>query len=374
MTEKSKIGSNQILDIFIGTKAQYIKTAPLLRLLYNRGLKYHLIDSGQHADFSRELREELKVKEPEVKLRKGGDIKTIAQAAAWFLRWTFITIFSPGTLRNHIFSRDSIYCVIHGDTPTTLLSLFMAKRAGKKVAHLEAGLRSFNLLRPFPEEIIRIICMRYSDVLFAPSEWSVNNLTSMGVHGDIINIRQNTNVEAVYYSLEKTREEQFYDKEFCLITLHRVETIFKKEKLIFILDILKNISETLNIIFVLHKPTKKKLDDFGLMSELQSIKNITIKSLVSHQEFLVMLSSCEFVITDGGSIQEEAFYLDVPCLIMRSETERKEGLDCNVRLSNFNKDQIMDFCDNYTTLKSGNRIENETPSRRILEYFYEPLD
>ncbi len=84
-------------------------------------------------------------------------------------------------LRDHLFSPGPGLCIIHGDTPSTLLGLIMAKRVGKTVVHLEAGLRSFNLLRPFPEELIRIICMKLSDILFAPSDWSEGNLRNRSV-------------------------------------------------------------------------------------------------------------------------------------------------------------------------------------------------
>ncbi len=146
-----------MIDVFIGTKAQYINTAPLMRLLTARGIPYHLIDSGQHAKTAADLREFLGVKEPDAALQDEGNIKTIWQAFRWFARNVSLTIFAPHVLREVLFSPGPGTCIIHGDTPSTLLGLIMAKRVGKKIVHLEAGLRSFNLRRPFPEELIRII-------------------------------------------------------------------------------------------------------------------------------------------------------------------------------------------------------------------------
>jgi len=112
--------------VFIGTKAQYIKTAPLLRLLQEQNIKYNLIDSGQHAAFAPDLRRELGVKEPDVVLRSPGNIKTVAEAGFWFLRYILFALFRPRFVRREIFKNKPGICIIHGDTPSTLLALVSA--------------------------------------------------------------------------------------------------------------------------------------------------------------------------------------------------------------------------------------------------------
>lgn len=355
------------IDVFIGTKAQYIKTAPLMRLLSEEGMEYRLIDSGQHASFAANLRGELGVKEPDYQMKSDGNIKSVFRAATWFLSNLFLTIFKPGILRRDIFSDGPGYCVIHGDTPTTLLSLLMAKRVGKKVVHLEAGLRSYNLLRPFPEEIVRIICMRFADILFTPSEWAVQNLKQMKVKGEVINLQQNTNVEALYYSLEQAAEVDAPQDEYVLFTVHRVETILNQRRLEFVLDVLERVAEQRRVVFIMHDPTAKKLHDFNLMERLKNVPNIDLHPLVPHDRFLGLLKNASFVLTDGGSIQEESFYLDIPCLLLRKETEREEGLDTNVRLCDFDWEAIDAFLSEYSTLRTGETIKNLEPSRRVLE-------
>lgn len=355
-----------MIDVFIGTKAQYIKTAPLLRMLSEQREHYHLIDSGQHADFTRGLRASLGVKEPDVCLADNGDIASVGAAIVWMIKQLFTALFQPTYLREAVFSPGAGYCVIHGDTPSTLIALIMARRAGKRVAHLESGLSSFRWYRPFPEEMIRQLCARYCDLLFAPSDWAAANLEAMGVPGEIINIGQNTNVEALYYALGNARTAP-RNKPYALVTIHRVETILSRRRLTFTVELVRALTERLPVTFVLHPPTVRKLKDFKLMKTLEETGNLELLSLMDHGNFLSLLRDAEFVITDGGSIQEEAYYLDTPCLVLRSETERQEGLGENVQMGQFDRAVIENFIAQYTDFRRGERTANQRPSRRVLD-------
>lgn len=365
MTEMT--ASTQTIYVFIGTKAQYIKTAPLLRLLKAAGMGYELIDSGQHAEFSKRLRKELDVKEPDVSLISKGNISTVFEAAVWFLRYVLMVIFQPSRLKREIFVKGSGICIVHGDTPSTLLALMLAKRAGIRVAHIEAGLRSFNLLRPFPEEVIRIICMRFSDLLFTPSDWAYDNLKAMKVKGKVINVQQNTNVEALFHALDNSHVTIDVKRPYCLMTMHRVETILNKGRLTFAVELAEKLADKLTVVFILHDPTVKKLQEFNLLHRITDNSKIHSTGLVDHAIFLSYMKDAEFVITDGGSIQEETYYLDVPCLVMRSETERMEGVGTNVRLGDFRSDIIDQFILDYSKMRRGSTTANEHPSEKILE-------
>jgi UDP-N-acetylglucosamine 2-epimerase len=352
--------------VLIGTKAQYIKTAPLLRLMQDRGVDYVLIDSGQHADFSKGLRRELEVKEPDVMLANAGNIKSILAAAIWFARQCLACALGRRYLERKVFTRGRGICVLHGDTPSTLVGLMLAKRAGLQVVHIEAGLRSYNILKPFPEELIRVICMRFSDLLFTPSDWALENTRKMGVKGKVVNVRQNTNVEAMYFSLQRAP----YDapaEPFALMTIHRVETILNKSRLTRVVHLARQIAERLKVVFVLHDPTAVKLNQYGLMGALTENPRIETTGLVDHKRFLRLIEAADFVVTDGGSIQEECHYLDVPCLVMRSETERQDGIGSNVVISGFDDAKIAAFLEGYRALRRGHRVENLAPSQTILD-------
>ncbi|MFP4512845.1 MAG: hypothetical protein ACLFRV_07855, partial [Acidimicrobiales bacterium] len=125
------------LHVFIGTKAQYIKTAPVLARLDARGVPYRLIDSGQHGALSTGLRAELGVRDPDLLLGGSRDITSIPQAMAWAARMT-TRLVSGRRVRDEVFGGSGGICVVHGDTPSTLLSTLLARRAGLTVAHLEA--------------------------------------------------------------------------------------------------------------------------------------------------------------------------------------------------------------------------------------------
>lgn len=250
-------------------------------------------------------------------------------------------------IRRNIFFNKKGMCLIHGDTISTLLGLYLAKRSGLKTAHIEAGLRSFCWYEPFPEEVLRVIAMRFSDILFAPSRCALNNLKKMGLEKKTILLPGNTGQEATLFSLSKNADLGLDLEKFVLITVHRIENIFLKGRLEFIVNLVTKISNEFPVVFVQHPPTINQLNKFKLQEKLNKIKNLYFFKILSHAHFIHLLNRCEFVVTDGGSIQEEAFYLGKPCLLLRRYTERKEGLGENVILFGFKKDIADYFINHY---------------------------
>ena len=169
-----------MIHVFIGTKAQYIKMAPLLRRMDAEQVDYRLIDSGQHGGLTAALRAELGVREPDFRLGRNRDVVSVPQAVGWALGLAG-HLASRSRLRNRVFGGHGGVCVVHGDTPSTLMSALLAKRAGMAVAHVEAGLRTFRWLHPFPEEIVRVLVGRIADVLFAPGPEAASNLRDAAV-------------------------------------------------------------------------------------------------------------------------------------------------------------------------------------------------
>ncbi len=354
-----------MIHIFIGTKAQYIKTAPVLRLLDKEGIAYNLVDSGQHAQITRQLREELGLREPDIFIGGAGDISKIHEAAFWFFKNSLLALFFPKKVFNSVFNGRKGICIIHGDTLSTLLSLFMAKRAGLKVGHIEAGLRSFNWFNPFPEEIVRVISMHFSDILFAPSDWAFSNLLKMKLKGRAINLKNNINYESLLFSLSKVRQA---DKNinYCLVTIHRTETILVRRRLNFVVKLLLDLAKERMVLFVVHKPTKIALEKFGLFGLLKN-DNIELLEIMPHADFIQKLKGAEFIITDGGSIQEESFYLGIPCLLMRRKTERREGLGENVFLCGFCEKKALNFLREFKKYRTNQVVlSSEQPSKIIF--------
>lgn len=349
------------LHVFIGTKAQYIKTAPLLRLMDAREVDYRLIDSGQHASLATELRRELGVREPDHRLGGASDVSSIPAALAWSARLA-TRLVSGDRLRSEVFGGGGGICVVHGDTPSTLLSTLMARRAGLRVAHLEAGLRSWRLVHPFPEELIRVIVMRWSDLLFAPDAEALANLERMRVRGRVVALSGNTSLEAVRHAApaEETGGGP------AVLTMHRVENLHRRHRLEGFVDLAARIAAERPTVVVLHEPTATALSQAGLDRRLDEA-GVTTLPLVPHRQFVAMLAAAPLVVTDGGSVQEECALLGVPTLLWRDRTERPDGLGENVVLSRYDPATVESFLGGIDGLRRSARRPTVNPSEEILE-------
>jgi UDP-N-acetylglucosamine 2-epimerase (non-hydrolysing) len=354
-----------VIHVFLGTKAQYIKTAPLLRLLDARGVPYRLIDSGQHGALSIRLRDELGVRAPDHSLAAGRDIDSIPQAILWALR-IGLRLFDRRRLRAEVFGGHGGVCVVHGDTPSTLLATLLARRAGLTVAHLEAGLRSGNLLHPFPEEAIRLLVMRLSGLLFAPDADAVANLARMRVRGEVVPLPGNTVVEALHHD----RSGAEAGSGPVIVTMHRVENLNRRERVAQLLDLVARTATERPVRFVTHGPTIQTLRRSGADRRLLGA-GVELVELVPHREFVAMLEAAPFVITDGGSIQEECALLGVPTLLWRGATERADGLGHNVVLSRYDPAVVARFLADPAAYRRSSAATGATPSSVVFDRLLE---
>ncbi len=359
-----------MIHIMIGTKAQFIKMAPIMRELDRRAVHFNFIDTGQHAGITGDLIEPFGLREPDVRLRgEKTSITRLSEALVWAVESLGRAAFRAEDIRRNVFRGEKGVCLIHGDTLTTLLSLLFARRCGIKVAHVEAGLRSFDLLDPFPEEMIRLIVMRYSDILFAPSDWACENLRKMRLEGKTIHAGGNTIIDTLRFAATRssgTRPAGSY----VVATLHRVETIYSGSRLETVIALLERIGRERRVLFVLHEPTRQQLVRRGLYAKLENLRFVELMPIQPYLTFLHMLAGADFIVTDGGSIQEESYYLNIPCLVMRARTERTEGLGANVLLADFNDGKIDHFLRSFPTLRcaSGFRFEDLHPSEVIVDH------
>lgn len=352
-----------MIHIFIGTKAQYIKTAPVMREMDRRTTPYRLIDSGQHGEFARNLRDSLGVREPDMSVGGSRDITTIAAASRWAVSLALQGL-GRQRLTSQVFDGDGDgICVVHGDTPTTLLSAMLAKRAGLKVAHLESGLRSRSMLHPFPEELIRLAVMRTADVLFAPDDTAIKNLGAMPVRGAVVPTNGNTSIEGLAHALGA---ESVDSAGPVIMTTHRVENLKRRTTMLRFVSLLESVAADRRTAFVMHRPTEAALDKLGLMERVRKSR-ADILQLVDHGEFSRMIAHAPFVISDGGSIQEECALLGVPTLVWRKATERPDGIGQNVVLADFDASIIAEFLGSHETLRRPPKALDATPSRRIVD-------
>ncbi len=306
--------------------------------------------------------EDFGLKPPNVVLYKGPDITSIFSMILWGIKITLISIIK----KKSIFKSDNNGIVlVHGDTFSTLLGAIMGRIAGLKVGHVESGLRSFNFFHPFPEEVIRMITFRLSHILFCPGAWSVKNVTKL--NKEIVNTYTNTLVDTIHSTSAKAMNVNHVPShKFVVVSIHRYENIFKKEVLAKIADNIEYISSVHKIVFILHQPTYKQLKYYGLYEKLSLNENISLRNRYKHSDFVMLLKNCEFVVTDGGSLQEETYFMGVPCLLIRKVTERQEGIGENVLVSNYNNELIKRFCVSYPLYRRKKYEMKNSPSEIIV--------
>jgi len=353
---------NRPIYIILGTRAQFIKVAPLMRRMIDQGINYKLIYTAQHRENIDEIMETYQLPQPDILIYKHGEAKTKTSFIRWFLAIIFRVIFMS---RKYLPKPG--FVLTHGDTFTTWMAALMGKLGKCQVCHIESGLRSFNIFSPFPEEISRLITFCLSDIYFCPNTTAVNNLNKY--KGKKINTKANTILDGVRFALEQdvTTNFNFQNTPYALVSLHRYENIFTSRLTNVILPILKEISINHKLVLTLHPTTRDRLQTLNLFEELDNHPNIILHDRFGFVDWINICNSSEFVITDGGSNQEELFYLGVPTMIFRNETERNDELGENIVLTKFDKDIIMEFLTKYPNLRAEKFLPNVSPTQIIIE-------
>lgn len=352
-----------MIHLVIGTKAQLIKMAPVMRAFRDAGISYRYISTGQHRDTMEDILDNFELKGPDITLYSGPDITSIPKMLAWALRILWRTVRD----RKRIFANDHNGIVlVHGDTFSTLLGALMGKVSRLKVGHVESGLRSHNLLQPFPEEITRLLTFALADYYFCPGAWAIKNLESY--KGIKINLGANTLLDSLSLAQKmiSNLEINLPSEPYAIVTLHRFENVFSKAALDRLVKIVCRIADRKNVVFILHKPTYNKLKEFGLYDTLNSHPRIDLRPRYDYFRFIRLIIEADFVISDGGSNQEECFYLGKPVLLLRQATEREEGLGENCVLSKYDPMVIEHFVHNFRNFKHTKPIQSITPSQKIV--------
>lgn len=348
-------------NIFIvGTRAQLIKVAPVIRKFEERDVKPTILMTGQHKETMDDLLGEFNIETKPERLVKDKEHSSVMALFMW-LPYAFYTLIK------RLSGRESANIFVHGDTLTTLLSTVAAKMTKHHVVHLESGLTSNKLLSPFPEEAIRRIVFRLTDVACCPSMVDMGNMEkykkvkALYTHG-------NTILDSIeMLGIGKDIEVK---EGTILVSLHRFQNIYNKKRLLSIVDMLTVLSEQYVVNFVLHPATKKKLTKLNMLGSLQQMENINLLPRMSYKEFLNLALSTEMVITDGGSNQEELAYFGHPTLILRDSTERSDGVGENAILINEAKDIVSFIADKkYLNLTRPQKEISYSPSMIIVNAF-----
>lgn len=355
-----------MIHILIGTRAQLIKMIPIMHELQRCDIEYNFIFMAQHRATIYEMLDQFDLKYPDYVL---GDRHDDIVNSKDMVIWSIKVLINGLINKNKIFRNDRDGVVlIHGDAPPLLLGGLIAKAQKLKVASVEAGLRSFNYFKPFPEEITRVLAAKMGliDIFFCQSLEAVKNVEHY--KGDKIYTNGNTIYDALELVAVKLKDKMVtQNKGYAVVTIHRFETISKKEKLNEVVDLVIEIAKKHKLLFILHPPTKEALQKNYLYEKLQVADNIVLLPRLSFLEFNKYLLGADFIISDGGSNQEESAYLGIPCLLFRNETERTEGIGQNVVLSKFDKKVINEFVEDYAGFRIKKEVIGDTPMQIILK-------
>lgn len=297
----------------LGARPQFVKAAVLSRIIIERNeIDEVIVHTGQH--FDRNMSEvffgEMAIPAPKYNL----DINSLSHGA--------MTGRMLEGIEKILLDENPQLVVVYGDTNSTLAGSLAAKKLNIPVAHVEAGLRSFNQL--MPEETNRILTDRISDLLLCPTQSAVKNLKSEGFpfHSSKVVLCGDIMKDAVHYygklSHKRSRIIENLDlkkESFVLATIHREENTGDQARLKSIFIGLDQISNTSQVIMPLHPRTKAALKRLNVQSRVKFIDP------VGYFDMLELLKNCSLVITDSGGLQKEAYFCEKPCLIAREETE-----------------------------------------------------
>jgi UDP-N-acetylglucosamine 2-epimerase (non-hydrolysing) len=354
---------------YIGTEAELIKIMPICRRLVANNIDFLIICNGQNylansSVFDVEvIKKAIFLTIDNIKFPSNKFIYRVLWMLIWFVR----SIIKSNMQIRQIKNNDSnLLFFIHGDTISTLLGLIVAKINYIKTFHIESGLSSGIIYNPFPEELCRRLVTKFSDVRFTPSIIAENYAYKLNKKSLIINTYGNTMYDAYMDILYKKSEN---NERYFLLVLHRQETLLSKDLVVNIINkCLNNVNKNLKCYFVLHKQTKDFLIENSIYKNLKDKKYLHLVDRLPFVEFIKLYSNSEFILTDGGTNQEEAFYMGKPCYLLRRTTERNEGLNSNVKLPNDIIGQIDDFIINYSIYKKNPAVLSISPSEIVVEY------
>lgn len=353
-----------MIHFVIGTRAQLFKMAPIMLECQNQGLHWRWVYTAQHKETIEQTLRTFGLPQPHyVVLKWETEAKTMASMARWVATMFFSLFRSKKILAGYIGKEHVV--LTHGDTFTTWFAALYAKLTRTKVMHVESGLRSFNVFKPFPEEINRLITFRLSDYYACPGQWAVDNLKNY--RGIKINTKENTQIDTIRFGLAHADSADFVvpKRKYVVVSLHRYENIFKKDRFEKILDELDKISNDFLLLVVQHPATFIQLDKLNLRKRLEENPNIKLLPRLEYLPFVKAIKNSEFVVTDGGGNQEELYHMGKPTLIFRNETERMEGLGKTAVVSKLDPVIIDEFIKSYKNYQHSPTATKYSPSKII---------
>ncbi len=305
-----------------GARPNFMKIAPILRELDQRaGLQTILIHTGQHYDrnLSDVFFEELGIRQPDISLNvgSGSHAKQTAEVMV-AIEQVVLDAQQAGLPFDRL--------VVVGDVNSTMAAAIAATKMHVPVAHVEAGLRSFD--RDMPEEINRLLTDSISDMLFCSEPAGVENLLREGHSPSQVHLVGNVMIDTLLTQVQRAREQDTLERldlaanGYGVVTLHRPSNVDDPNSLAELLNVLAEIAGEMPFIFPVHPRTQGRIKEFGLQPTIDAAPNLRLLEPLGYLDFLCLTSRAKVIVTDSGGLQEESTALGVPCLTLRTNTER----------------------------------------------------
>ena len=306
------------ITLIAGARPNFMKIAPIIHAINaaKSGLKYRLVHTGQHFDekMSHTFFKQLNIPEPDVNLNCGGGTQA-EQTAAIMIAFEKELLENPADL-----------VLVVGDVTSTMACSIVAKKLHTKVAHVEAGIRSFDM--SMPEEINRLVTDALADYFFTTTVWAGENLIKSGVSEEKIFFTGNVMIDTLNSNRSKFIRPEFWNalqlqpKKYFVLTLHRPANVDESDNLKLLIDEITTHVNGLPILFPIHPRTAKVLAESGINAE-----NLHIIDPLGYLEFNYLVENAFAVITDSGGITEETTVMGIPCMTLRDNTERPETIE-----------------------------------------------
>ena len=312
----------------VGARPNFMKVAPIHRALqrYQGRIRHCILHTGQHYDekMSKVFFDDLELPAPDLYLGVGSGSHAEQTAKVMVAFEKVLIDMHPDLV------------IVVGDVNSTLACSVTASKLGIPVAHVEAGLRSFD--REMPEEINRLVTDVLADYLFVTEQAGLDNLAREGVPGEKVFFVGHVMIDSLAYYLEKARRTDslarfgLAPKQYTLVTLHRPSNVDVADNLRKILRIFEALQGDTRILFPVHPRTRNRLQETGLADAFHALEGLTLCDPIGYLDFLALMDSAALVLTDSGGIQEETTYLRIPCITLRKNTERPVTVDVGTNL------------------------------------------
>ena len=316
----------KILNI-VGARPNFMKIAPIQREMEKHPeLEPLIIHTGQHYDekMSKLFFDDLELPRPARYLHVGS--ATHAQQTAKVMV----------EFEKVVEEEKPDLVLVVGDVNSTAACSLVSAKMGVKIAHVEAGLRSYD--RGMPEEINRMVTDTLSDYLFVTEQSGIDNLRREGIPDEKVFFTGNVMIDSLVYFLEKARTSDILHRlgvngdVYALVTLHRPSNVDVKENFEKLLNAFSQIEKDLKIVFPIHPRSRKMLSNFGLDNRIAEMKNLVLLDPIGYLDFMKLMQDAKLVLTDSGGIQEETTYLGIPCITLRENTERPVTIDVGTNI------------------------------------------